>query len=58
MAMMERAFSMFTPFYRPGETASSSPAPQDAAQREIAGLRDEIEQLRRELAAAKAAPKG
>ena len=52
IAMMERAFSMFTPFYRPGESGSSNPAP-DTTPQEIALLRDEVERLRRELAGAK-----
>ena len=46
MAMMERAFSLFTPFYR-GSDASSGQA------QEIAALRAEIESLRRQLEAAK-----
>ena len=51
MAMMERAFSLFTPFYRgvPGQEAEA-PSP------EIAALRAEVEALRQELAAAKARP--
>src|SRR3954454_20926159 len=49
MAMMERAFSMFTPFYRPSESS----LPSEAAQSEIEALRAENEQLRKELEAAK-----
>jgi polyhydroxyalkanoate synthesis repressor PhaR len=49
MAMMERAFSLFTPFYRPGEQAGTSEPGQ-----EIKELKEENERLRRELAAAKA----
>ena len=51
MAMMERAFSLFTPFYRgaPGQDVEP-PSP------EIAALRAEVEALRQELAAAKARP--
>jgi polyhydroxyalkanoate synthesis repressor PhaR len=49
MAMMERAFSLFTPFYRPSEQGSSS----EAAQSEIEALRAENERLRQELEAAK-----
>lgn len=46
MAMMERAFSLFTPFYRPpGEGG----APRNEAE-ELAELRREVERLRRELA--------
>src|SRR6476660_6673101 len=49
MAMMERAFSMFTPFYRGGEPGAA----QDRSQ-EIAALRAEVENLRRLLEEAKA----
>jgi len=49
MAMMERAFSMFTPFYRAPEQSNSS----DASQSEIEALRVENEQLRKELEAAR-----
>ncbi len=48
IAMMERAFSLFTPFYRANEQ------PGDPAASEIDVLRAEIERLRRELEAAKA----
>ena len=47
MAMMERAFSLFTPFYRGAETG-------DAGQgQEVAALRAEVENLRRQLEEAK-----
>jgi polyhydroxyalkanoate synthesis repressor PhaR len=50
MAMIERAFSFFAPFYRgPGTGATN-----DSRMDEIAALRAEIETLRRELEAAKA----
>lgn len=49
MAMMERAMSLFTPFYRPTEPASGDPRAD-----EIAALRAELERLRTELARAKA----
>ena len=49
MAMMERAFSLFTPFYRGTEPNS----PTGAQETEIEALRSEIERLRLELAAAK-----
>jgi len=49
MAMMERAFSMFTPFYRGTEPTS----PSTAHESEIAALRLEIERLRKELDTAK-----
>ncbi|WP_428493128.1 polyhydroxyalkanoate synthesis repressor PhaR [Rhodopila sp.] len=49
MAMMERAFSLFTPFYRGTETAN----PSGSNDTEIESLRSEIERLRRELEAAR-----
>lgn len=49
MAMMERAMSLFAPFYRPGEGG----APEETD--EVAALRAEIENLRAELASARAA---
>jgi len=42
MAMMERAFSMFAPFYRGGEGTTST-------QSEVEALRAEVERLRKEL---------
>jgi polyhydroxyalkanoate synthesis repressor PhaR len=51
MAMMDRAFSLFTPFYRGVESNSAAP-PTDAST-EIAALQAEVERLKRELAAAK-----
>ena len=53
MAMMERAFSMFSPFYRPGGDPGPGPMPADAKTDEIAELRSEIARLRQELAEAK-----
>jgi polyhydroxyalkanoate synthesis repressor PhaR len=52
LAMMERAFSMFTPFYRPGDAGSPNQA-SDATSEELAALREEVERLRRELAGKK-----
>jgi polyhydroxyalkanoate synthesis repressor PhaR len=49
IAMMERAFSMFSPFYRASDPSLTS----EAAQSEIAALRAENERLRQELEAAK-----
>jgi polyhydroxyalkanoate synthesis repressor PhaR len=51
MAMMERAFSLFTPFYRGVESTSSMP-PTDAST-EIAALQAEVERLKKELASTK-----
>jgi polyhydroxyalkanoate synthesis repressor PhaR len=68
MAMMERAFSLFTPFYRAQEAPDAEPAagaqaaapPPDHGQsqgqgqtQEIARLHAEVESLRRELKAAR-----
>jgi polyhydroxyalkanoate synthesis repressor PhaR len=59
MAMMERAMSMFAPFYRPlTEEAHPENTPEaepSAADREIAALREELENVRRQLAEALAA---
>jgi polyhydroxyalkanoate synthesis repressor PhaR len=52
LAMIDRAFSMFTPF-KPGSEAGGAVPPADAAERENAELRQEIERLRRELAGKK-----
>lgn len=49
MAMMERAFGMFTPFYR----STDAGAPGNDPTAEVARLRAEIEWLRKELANAK-----
>ena len=43
MAMMEAALSMFTPFYKPGET------PNNQNLSEVDILRAEVERLRKEL---------
>ena len=53
MAMIDRAWSMFTPFKAGGDSASGS-SPTDAAAQENAALRMEVERLRRELAAKEA----
>jgi polyhydroxyalkanoate synthesis regulator protein len=47
MAMMERAFSLFTPFYRGAESGDINQG------QEIAALRAEVENLRRQLEEAK-----
>ena len=50
LAMMERAMSLFTPFYRPAETEpAATPAPEMAE--EVEALRREVEELRAQLAA-------
>jgi polyhydroxyalkanoate synthesis repressor PhaR len=51
MAMMERAFSLFTPFYRGGDVSQP-----DGGTPEIDALRAEVESLRRQLAEMKGAP--
>ena len=48
IAMMERAFSLFTPFYRGSEGAGS-----DDSKDEIANLKAEVERLKKELADSK-----
>jgi len=55
MAIMERALSLFTPFYRGGEAADAGQAKDNQAQ-EIAALRAEVESLRRQLQAARSEP--
>jgi polyhydroxyalkanoate synthesis repressor PhaR len=48
MAMMERAFNMFTPFYRGQETSANSQLSEiEALQAEIARLRKELEALKK-----------
>jgi polyhydroxyalkanoate synthesis regulator protein len=52
MAMMERAFSLFAPFYRPPGAPGAEPPgppPQDEAA-QLAALRAELEALREQLA--------
>jgi polyhydroxyalkanoate synthesis repressor PhaR len=56
MQMMERAMTMFTPFYRDGETKAGE-APADDAQEEILSLRAEVERLQQQLAMLRAKPK-
>jgi polyhydroxyalkanoate synthesis repressor PhaR len=52
MAMMERALSLFTPFYRGADGGDGNTSGANQAQ-EIAQLRAEVENLRRQLEAAK-----
>ena len=55
MAMMERAFSLFSPFYRPsGDAAGAGGSAADQTREEVATLRAEVERLRQELARSKA----
>ncbi|MGH7211560.1 MAG: polyhydroxyalkanoate synthesis repressor PhaR, partial [Acetobacteraceae bacterium] len=63
VAMMERAMTLFAPFYRPGtgtaagegggaaDAAGADPSAIDSLERELARLREEVEHLRAELAA-------
>jgi polyhydroxyalkanoate synthesis repressor PhaR len=53
MAMMERAFSLFNPFYRPGNDARTPNAAGETTA-EITALRAEVERLKQALEAAKA----
>ena len=58
MAMIERAMSLFTPFYQPPD--GGAPRPAENVQEEVAALRDEVDNLRRQLAEAQKtqAPQG
>jgi polyhydroxyalkanoate synthesis repressor PhaR len=62
MAMMERALSLFTPFYRPGETPGGEAGTPDptadvaALRAEIAVLRHQLDEAQRAAAAAAATP--
>jgi polyhydroxyalkanoate synthesis repressor PhaR len=58
LALMERAMSLFAPFYRaPGGAPESGPEKdRGAASQELAQLRAEVESLRRQLAEAKRMP--
>jgi polyhydroxyalkanoate synthesis repressor PhaR len=62
MAMMERAMSLFAPFYRTPEVPAKRSAPEEpvaaapeAANGEMQALRQEVDLLRAQLAAARAA---
>jgi polyhydroxyalkanoate synthesis repressor PhaR len=55
MAMMERAFSLFTPFYRGADSTGGGQTASDPHADEIAVLRAEVENLRRQLDATKGA---
>jgi polyhydroxyalkanoate synthesis regulator protein len=51
LAMMERAMSLFSPFYRPTDGESGEPSVETAMADEIAALKREVEELRAQLAA-------
>jgi polyhydroxyalkanoate synthesis repressor PhaR len=55
LAMMERAMSLFNPFGRPAETPGAAPAPTAAPAEDTAAdiraLREQVEDLKRQLAA-------
>jgi polyhydroxyalkanoate synthesis repressor PhaR len=57
VAMMERAMSLFTPFYRPAESEPAAPAETSVPASEVDVLRAELAQLRAELAAKNATAK-
>jgi polyhydroxyalkanoate synthesis repressor PhaR len=56
MAMMERAMTLFTPFYREGEAKAEGDTGHEY-QEEILSLRAEVERLQQQLAVARAKPK-
>jgi polyhydroxyalkanoate synthesis repressor PhaR len=56
MAMMERAMTLFTPFYREGEHREDADAAQEY-QEEILALRAELERLQQQLATLRAKPR-
>lgn len=56
LAMMERAMTLFTPFYREGEARAGGEIPPDAGE-EIMSLRAEVERLQQQLAQLRARPK-
>jgi polyhydroxyalkanoate synthesis repressor PhaR len=53
MAMIERAMSLFSPFFHPAD--GSAPRPAATVQEELSALRDEVDSLRRQLAEAQRA---
>jgi polyhydroxyalkanoate synthesis repressor PhaR len=56
MAMMERAMTLFTPFYRESD-GTTDPEAVNEYQEEIMSLRAEVERLQQQLAMARAKPK-
>jgi polyhydroxyalkanoate synthesis repressor PhaR len=57
MAMMERAMTLFTPFYREGAEGKPDPDATQEYQEEIMSLRAEVERLQQQLAFLRAKPK-
>jgi polyhydroxyalkanoate synthesis repressor PhaR len=51
VAIMERAMSLFTPFYRPTDAEVAQEAAEPVSAEEVAALRREVEDLRAQLAA-------
>lgn len=56
MQMMERAMTLFTPFYKEGETSAGESKEADY-QEEILSLRAEVERLQQQLTVARAKPR-
>ena len=57
VAMMERAMSLFSPFYRPTDAEGAEPAPVDVAVAdELSALKREVADLKAQLAAREARP--
>jgi polyhydroxyalkanoate synthesis repressor PhaR len=60
MAMMERAMTLFTPFYKEGESSATTDKDKDTDtdyQEEILSLRAEVERLQQQLAITRVKPK-
>jgi polyhydroxyalkanoate synthesis repressor PhaR len=61
MAMMERAMTLFTPFYKEGESSAAANKDTETTdtdyQEEILSLRAEVERLQQQLAVARVKPK-
>jgi polyhydroxyalkanoate synthesis repressor PhaR len=57
IAMMERAMTLFTPFYKEGGDAKGESDAVNDYQEEILSLRAEVERLQQQLAIARAKPK-
>ncbi len=57
LAMMERAMTLFTPFYREGEAKGDAAPELSEQQEEIYSLRAEVERLQQQLAALRQRPR-